>query len=259
MLLAQSAEPEERRTTVWRLEGLQTGFCVQLLLDPSKLDPQMTGGARPARADAVADLHPALRNVIATQPEFASWSPSTLCLYYVSTVDAGPFKVSGSNPAKAPLIGAWSVAATEGKGTRHVALTAFTNYGRLQRAAGLEKLELKRIRSEVDSVMDEEAPEPLRIGTRFRIRLGKAHLIWDGRLTDDSTRAAGPASSEWLVPGSGRRTVARVSLSPDWTRAMVGSLRVEGKGDFAEALKASPIRFVGPAFTGGGGEFAFGR
>ena len=28
---------------------------------------------------------------------------------------------------------------------------------------------------------------------------------------------------------------------------------------FAEAVKASPIRFVGPAVTGGGGELAFGR
>jgi hypothetical protein len=40
---------------------------------------------------------------------------------------------------------------------------------------------------------------------------------------------------------------------------MVGFLRVEGKDDFAKAIMASPIRFVGPARIGGGGEFAFGR
>jgi hypothetical protein len=40
---------------------------------------------------------------------------------------------------------------------------------------------------------------------------------------------------------------------------MAGSLRVEGKGDFADAVKASPIRFVGPALLGGGGELAFRR
>ena len=40
---------------------------------------------------------------------------------------------------------------------------------------------------------------------------------------------------------------------------MVGSLQVEGNDDFAKAIKASPIRFVGPALLGGGGELAFGR
>ena len=52
---------------------------------------------------------------------------------------------------------------------------------------------------------------------------------------------------------------ARLTLTPEWTKGMAGSLRVVGDDDFAEAVKASPIRFVGPAVMGGGGEFAFGR
>ncbi len=39
---------------------------------------------------------------------------------------------------------------------------------------------------------------------------------------------------------------------------MAGSLRVEGKDDFAKAIKASPIRFVGPAMLGAEGS-ALGR
>jgi hypothetical protein len=53
--------------------------------------------------------------------------------------------------------------------------------------------------------------------------------------------------------------IARLTLTPEWTKAMVGSLRVEGKDDLAVAIKASPIRFVGPAVVGGGGELVFGR
>jgi len=34
---------------------------------------------------------------------------------------------------------------------------------------------------------------------------------------------------------------------------------VEGDDDFAQAIKASPIRFVGPAVLGGRGVLAFGR
>jgi hypothetical protein len=52
---------------------------------------------------------------------------------------------------------------------------------------------------------------------------------------------------------------ARLLLTPEWTKAMVGSLQVEGEDAFADAIKASPIRFVGPAVVGGEGELAFGR
>jgi hypothetical protein len=51
----------------------------------------------------------------------------------------------------------------------------------------------------------------------------------------------------------------RLVLTPTWSRALVGSLRVEGKGDLAKLLKASPIRFVGPLYRGGGGELRFTR
>ena len=52
---------------------------------------------------------------------------------------------------------------------------------------------------------------------------------------------------------------ARLVLRPQWTKAMVGSLRIEGSDDFADAIKASPVRFVAPAILGGGGELTFGR
>ena len=50
----------------------------------------------------------------------------------------------------------------------------------------------------------------------------------------------------------------RLALTPEWTKGMAGSLRVEGDDDFAKAVKASPIRFVGPAVMGGRGELALG-
>jgi hypothetical protein len=40
---------------------------------------------------------------------------------------------------------------------------------------------------------------------------------------------------------------------------MVGSLKVDGKDDFAKALKGSPTRFAGPAYRGGGGVVALAR
>jgi hypothetical protein len=65
----------------------------------------------------------------------------------------------------------------------------------------------------------------------------------------------------WSVPGirgSGLWTV-RMAVSPAWTRPLVGSLTVEGKGDLAKALKASPTHFVGPLYFGGSVELRFSR
>ncbi len=105
---------------------------------------------------------------------------------------------------------------------------------------------------------DDEAGIP--VGTRYQFKLGKTLVTWDGRRVDDSTRATSRLSNSWRAESRrGDRMVARLALAPVWTKSMVGFLRVEGKDDFAKAIMASPIRFVGPARMGGGGEFAFGR
>jgi hypothetical protein len=53
--------------------------------------------------------------------------------------------------------------------------------------------------------------------------------------------------------------VGELTLKPAFSTMMVGSLRVEGKDPMATVLKASPIRYVGPAYEGGDGELRIGR
>jgi len=141
-----------------------------------------------------------------------------------------------------------------------VVLRLFTNNGRLERAGQVNGLDLRTVQStgrEIDNEDDASAPP---IGIRYQLKLGKTLLTWDGRVVSDSTRANGPMSSEWRADSRRRGPMtARLTLTPEWTKAMAGSLRVEGDDDFAQAIKASPIRFVGPAVLGGGGELAFGR
>jgi hypothetical protein len=201
--------------------------------------------------------------VIADQPEFAAWTPSRLCLYYMETVDAGALgRVSKRDPGKAPMIGVWTLAAADGGGgaRRDVALRVFTNAGRLERAGEVNGLDVRKVRSTVGEIDSEDEASASPIGIRYQLKVGKTLLTWDGRRVSDSTRADGPMSSEWRADGRRQGTVtARLTLTPVWTKAMVGSLRVEGDDDFAQAIKASPIRFVGPAVQGGGGELAFGR
>lgn len=259
---AQEEDKEEQLNRVWQIEGLRTGFCVQLLLDPAKLDVALPRGARPLRADAIDDLSPALRIVLANQPEFAGWTPSSLCLYYMDAVDVGALRVSERDPDKIPMIGIWALAAgnAAAKGRKDVVLRFFTNNGRLERAGQVNGLDLRTVRSTVRRIENEDDPAAPPIGTRYQFKLGKTLVTWEGRRVSDSTQATGTVISQWRADSRRRGPmVARLALTPEWTRPMAGSLRVEGEDGFAQAIKASPIRFIAPALSGGRGELAFGR
>jgi hypothetical protein len=235
---------------------------VELMLDPANLDVSIPRGARPLRADAIEDLSPVLRNVVASQPEFASWTPSRICMYYMQTVDVGSLRVSARDPQKAPMLGVWTISAAEGAGNTQadVVLSLFTNSGRLERAAEVSGLDLRKVESEVKNVPTEDDLAAPPIGVRRSIRLKKTTLTWEGRQVDDSTKSNGAVTVVWRADSKRRGPMtARLALTPEWTKGMAGSLRVEGDDDFADAVKASPVRFVGPAVMGGKGELAFGR
>jgi len=261
-LQAQDEEKEEQLNRVWQIEGLHTGFCVQLLLDPAQLDVALPRDARPLRADAIEDLGPAMRAAVSGQPEFAAWTPSTLCLYYMQTVDVGSLRVSERDLGKYPMLGIWALAAADnaGGGRKDVVLRLFTNTGRLERAGQVNGLDLRMVRSSVREIGNEDNPGAPPIGTRYQFKLGKTLVTWDGRRVSDSTKATGPVATSWRADSKRRGPMsARLVLTPEWTKAMVGSLRVEGEDAFARAIMASPIRYVAPAMLGGGGELAFGR
>ena len=98
------------------------------------------------------------------------------------------------------------------------------------------------------------------VGDQYSQKIGKTLLVWTGRTAVDSAGLTQPINESWRVPGRRRVTwSAELSLAPTWTRAVVGSLRVEGKGDLAKLLRASPIRFVGPFYQGGKGQLRFSR
>lgn len=262
-MIAQDEDREEQELDrVWRIQGLQTGFCVQLMLDPANLHVAMPRGARPLRADAIEDLSPVLRNVVTHQPEFAGWTPSKICMYYMQTVDVGSLRVSERDPQKAPMLGVWTISAVEGAGNnpRDMVLRLFTNSGRLERAADVSGLDLRKVESVVRNIPNENDPSAPPIGVRRSVRLRKTTLTWEGRQVDDSTKANGAVTVVWRADSKRRGPMtARLALTPEWSKGMAGSLRVEGDDDFAKAVKASPIRFVGPAVMGGSGELAFGR
>jgi len=243
-----------RQGPVWTLEGLQVGQCVRFLMDPGTAAKQLRPGSRLLRADQVETLHSTLQSVIDQQPEFASWAPASLCLYYSDAIRLGARRLGSKDPRRRQMLGVWAVAATEQGGSRRdLVLELFGASGELAHSAEQTKVKLREAQSSLSKPTQRE-------NDLYTVRVGKTRLIWNGRATGDSTRVTGPVRELWLTRGaSGTMWRVQATLQPTWMRPLVGVLTVEGKDDLAKALKASPTRFVGPLYFGGTAEFRFSR
>jgi hypothetical protein len=258
-LLAQSGAREAQS---WRLAGLRSGFCVQLLLDPaSEVLRELPTGYTPVAASQAGDLPRSLRDVVKEQPEFASWSPSRLCFHAVDTIRTSEYTLGDRSGRHPQLLAIWTVAAAGPDGAAHeVALDLFVNSQRLIRSARLAGQPVQEARLRVGKVPEEDENGVPSSDDRFEVKLGKTTVTWDGRLARDSAAVRAPLQTAWTAMAArGALVKGRLILAPAASRAMVGSLKVDGKDRVAKALRSSPTRFAGPAYQGGGGEVSFER
>jgi hypothetical protein len=258
-LRAQDAPPE---AVTWELSGLRSAFCVQLLLDPaSEVLGDLPTGYHAVPASAAKDLHVSLRSVIDGQAEFAAWSPSRLCFTTADVVRTKEFSLTDKSGRRPQLIATWTVLASGPSGTpEDVALDLFANSDRLIRSAKLAGQQMREAKLTIGKVPAEDENGVPSSDDRFQAKLNGTLLTWDGRLAGDSTAVAEPVHSTWTVTGVRDDVVkGTLTLSPAVSRPMAGSLKVEGKKVLAKALRASPTRFVGPAYRGGDGKVTFGR
>jgi len=254
-LLGAQTTGERKDSQVWGLQGLRAGYCVRFLLEPRLASRQLRDGFRLLRADQDSTIHPAIRRMIQTQPEFASWAPSSVCFYFTDAVQVGRRRVVEKDARRYQMIAAWILGTQEPKtgGRRDIVVDMYASRSTLRRAAEAARVRLE----DAHSVVADRADTTFDI---YNVKLERTVLAWHGRPTGDSTRVERPIQESWSVPGlrAGAWT-ARLAMSPMWSRPLVGSLTVQGKGDLAKALKASPIRFVGPLYRGGGGELRLSR
>ena len=253
---AVAQDGEAPTTATWRLEELHEGFCVQFLVEPDALSDELPERTQAMTAGDVGDELPVpLRTVVAEQPEFAAWVPSRLCLYTFGLIVAGRVRAANQERRKAPMLVFWTVPIRDGAAgsSRRLALGLYANTSRLDDAADAADLELRDVRTTYGPVpVDEEAPET--DAQRTTVRLGKTLLTWDGRPASDSAAVSEPEVVRWRSEGDKRPWVdGTLTLTPRVRSGMIGSLKVEGKDDLAKMMRASPIRFVGPGYRGGGG------
>jgi hypothetical protein len=176
-------------------------------------------------------------------------------LYYLDAVQVGKRRVVEKDPRRYQLVTVWSLAAQEHPSgpRRDLVIDMYASRENLLNAAHDEEIRLHEIQSQYYDRPDTTTDI-------YNLKIGKTQLTWTGRAAGDSARVERPITERWSVLGlrHGDRP-AELALTPVWRRQVVGSLRVEGKGDLAKALKASPIRFVGPLYRGGGGVLRFLR
>lgn len=252
--LSGQTAPEVKEARTWRLQGLRNGYCVQFLVEPEAAGKELKSGLTLLTAGRDSSLHPALQHLVRAQPEFASWTPSKVCMYYLDAVQVGKRRIVERDSRSYQLIGVWSLATQEQGGTRRdLVLDMYASRENLLNAAELAQVRLHQIHS---SYYD----RPDTTSDVYSIKIGKTQLTWSGRPAGDSTRVERPITERLSVSGL-RHGIqdAELVVAPTWSRGVVGSLQVEGKGDLAKLLKASPIRFVGPLYRGGTGELRFSR
>ena len=258
-LVAQDRSSER---TAWEIRGLRRAFCVQFLLDSvAQGIGSLPVGYHLVPAGRLRDLHPSLRSVVATQPGMASWSPSRLCLYALDSVRAPQFTLTNTRGRKPHLLAVWSVVAADSAGApRDVALEVYVSSGNMVRSARLVDQSMHEGRLSVGLVPGEDQDGVPRTDRRFEARLGKTTVTWDGHPAGDSTAVRGTLQSAWLDDGTrGRIVTGRIALQPAFSRAMAGSLKIDGKGDLAKALRESPTRFAGPEYFDGTGVISLGH
>jgi hypothetical protein len=157
---------------------------------------------------------------------------------------------------KPQMLAVWSLATAAQKsgGQRDFVVELFGGKGGLSRTAEASGVSMQEVRAAVADAADT-------LLDSYSVKVGKTLLVWNGRPARDSTRLSQPVLESWSMVGLRSLGIwqTELELAPQWSQPLVGSFRVEGKGDLAKALKASPIRFVGPLYRGGGGKLRFRR
>jgi hypothetical protein len=239
--------------TTWILDNVADGVCVSFLVTPEGAAEFLDGEAAPVPASQAKNLHPAVAQLAVAEPEYASWIPAELCLVEAPRLTAGTRVFA--EPGRRIMVGWVALAsgptgATEGATMR--AVQVYSPNGNLRRFSNdlllqIEGVDYNRV---VDSAGERE---------RRTLKLDGALLTWDGHYGEASTN---PPPADRMLSVAGRRNtewLMNARLDPEWERAALGILRVEGKSRLARGLIGSPLRMVGPAFGGGALTLDFDR
>jgi hypothetical protein len=255
-LVAQA--PEEMGRVTWEVDAGNIGWCVQFLLEPKEAAKELTGGYQAVAASLAADVHPAIKRAISDEPKYSEWVPSELCTWFVGSVTAEGKRYERGDKDVPLAVTWWGVAVTQGEAAwdgRYWLRMAGSNSYPLVRAMQVARLPMEKV------TIDERPIKGNNEDRLYFTKFNRATIQLTGRFNPDTTGVApaerklsgvmpGPLQSMWTTD---------ITLSPEKTGGMSGSLQIFGGRGMAKALNRSPIRLLGSAMTGGSGSLRFVR
>ena len=246
----------------WTLQNFRASVCVHFLIDSAAADKELPKEYRTVRAADFPDLSPAVKTLIAGEPEYQSWVPAQWCSFYYDQLRVGDQSLGDATPDldHTQYLGAYLIGAVPVQEATVPATPSFY-------IANLRTPNWRWIRLAETSFIKMEYAErsigkvPEGTDDRFRVELSRRTVItWDGHLAGDSAWAAPASEQTWYALNSrGARIQARVTMTPEKRQNIAGSLQVSGSDPVAKSLRASPIRMVGPLNWGGSGTLSFTR
>ena len=248
--------------SVWVLDEARGGFCIWYLTDPELAPRFLPKGGVARTASQVEGLPPMLQRVVQDEPRFEAWVPSVLCIGRYASVQVDGRQMDQAKDPERPVLVTWQAIAMESPLGVTGAGWLLTHLGgdapKLERAAGNSTVAFRGRELRNNRVSGEDEPEA-EAEDAWEFRVDGAKLFWNGRQVGDvrvgtthvmSFGYAGARTATWGV---------EIESAPGQERTAIGSLRVEGKNDLANALKSSPVRAIGPAELGGRTTVTFRR
>lgn len=249
-LTAQSASAR------FDITGIQRLFCVNFLVEPGQAAEMLGSRFRPIIAGEASSLASPIRMLIDGEPEYATWVPGQVCMLEAGAIKHGT--EVASEVGKRVAMGWAALRAREASAPPSDAsswrtLEYFSSDRVLRRQVRDALVNMDGGDFEVGEAIGNTTDE------RVRLKAGGTELIWEGRVAGENAPAR---ATRQLLMVDGRRNdlwASSMDLTPVTERPLVGTLQIQGKSVLAEAMKASPIRMVGPLQSGGTGVIAFAR
>jgi hypothetical protein len=231
----------------WSLEGNRGSYCIWYLADPDLARAMVPSSTVLAPARTGAGLPPLLARTVQDEPRFAKWIPGAICVAAYDRVTSGGRTLARGKADRPVIIGTNSLAASEARGfptASNYLINFMTDQRSLARAADAAGVGMDGITVLTKHQVGADDP-------RVSIAVAGVQITWSGHAIGDS--GVGKTRSVSFGYGSGRAAGWLITLqsAPTSTRLMAGTLEVDGRNTLAKALKASPVRGIGPEESGG--------
>ncbi|MGH7524118.1 MAG: hypothetical protein ACREK8_07425 [Gemmatimonadales bacterium] len=245
--VAARLRAQETAPLQWTLEDNQGSYCIWYLADPELASQMVPAGTVLSPAGSGKGLPVLLSRTIRDEPRFNLWIPGAICIGAYRRVTADGRTVAAGKDDHPIIIATSYLAARDPRGVAgatNLLLSFMTDKRDVARASESAGFDMNGI--SVVTRQQVGADDP-----KVTISVDGVEIVWSGHAIGDSgvgkTRSvsfgyATNRNASWLIGLDSR---------PSSTRLMAGILEVAGRNTLAKALKASPVRGIGPEESGG--------